>query len=84
MGITTLLFGAVRLGWYSLSGFSCCPVYFKVGIEVSLICVLCFTNWVSCEGPPCVKICDQTDVLRDVLNEKYLAVAGVYYVGTKT
>jgi len=27
---------------------------------------------------------DQTDVLRDILKEKYLAVAGVYYVRTKT
>ena len=75
MGAIVLLLGVVRC-----VGFSCCPVYFKVGSQVWLICIFCFSNWVSCEGPPYIKICDQTYVLK----EKYLAVVGVYYVRTKT
>ena len=80
MGATLLLLGAVRLVWYSISGFLSCPTYFKTGSQVWLVCIFRFSNWISCEGPPCVKICDQTDVLK----EKYLTAAGVYYVRTKT
>ena len=37
-------------------GFPCCPVYFKICSQVWLVCIFLFSNWVCCEGPPCVKI----------------------------
>ena len=62
MGAAVLLLGAVRLS----QGFPRCPLYFKIGSRVWLICIFWFSNWASCEGPPRVKICDQADVLEDV------------------
>ena len=80
MGATILLLGVVRLVWYSLSGFSVLSNILQNWRSGLASLYFCFSNRVNCEGPPCFKVCDQIDILK----EKYLTVADVYYGRTKT
>jgi len=56
MSATVVSFDAVKLVWYCLSGFSVLPNILQIGGQNWLVYILCISNWVSCEGPPCIRI----------------------------
>ena len=56
MGATVFSLGAVRIVWYSLSGFSVLPSIFQTDGQNWLVITLRISSWVSCMGPPCVRI----------------------------
>ena len=60
MVVTVLSLGAVRFVWYSLPWLSVLSKVFKSDGHLWLFYNLCIYNWVSCMGPPCVGVCDQT------------------------
>jgi len=64
MVVTVLSLGAVELVWYSLSLLSVLSNVFQIDGQVWLFYTLCISNWVSCVVPSCVRICDQTYVLK--------------------
>ena len=63
--VTAILsLGAVTHVWYCLSGFSMLPIILQIDVQNWLDSILCISNWVSCMGPHCVIICDQTEALK--------------------
>ena len=69
MGAAAFSLGAVRIVWNSLSEFSLLPSIFQTDGQNWLVITLCISNWVNCMGPPCARICDQTDILRNKFAE---------------
>jgi len=56
MSATVLSFDVVKLVWYCLSGFSLLPIILQIGGQNWLVYILCISSWVSCEGPPSIRI----------------------------
>jgi len=64
MGANVLSFDAVSLVWYSISGLSMLSSIFQTDGQIWLVYTFCVSDWISCVGPPYVRICDQIDVLK--------------------
>jgi len=60
MVVTVFSLSAVGFVWYSLLWLSVLSNVFQIDGQEFLLYTLGISIWVSCMGPPCVRICDQT------------------------
>ena len=67
MGANVLSFDVVSLVCYNLSGLSVMSSIFQIDGQIWLVYTFCISDWISCVGPPYVRICVQTEVLKELI-----------------